>query len=32
VLTRDGQTLVEEARARFPILTAAPMRAGTRRA
>jgi DNA-binding PadR family transcriptional regulator len=32
VLTRDGQTLVEEARARFPILTAAPMRAGTKRA
>jgi DNA-binding PadR family transcriptional regulator len=32
VLTREGQTLVEEARARFPILTAAPMRAGTRRA
>ena len=31
-LTRDGHALVEEARARFPILTAAPMRAGAKRA
>ncbi|HYN10304.1 MAG TPA: PadR family transcriptional regulator [Vicinamibacterales bacterium] len=30
-LTRDGQTLVEEARARFPMLTAAAVR-GMRRA
>jgi DNA-binding PadR family transcriptional regulator len=31
-LTRDGQALVEEARARFPILTAAATRPGMRRA
>jgi DNA-binding PadR family transcriptional regulator len=32
VLTREGQTLVEEARARFPILTTVATRAGMRRA
>jgi DNA-binding PadR family transcriptional regulator len=32
VLTRDGQTLVEEARARFPILTAVSTRPGMKRA
>jgi PadR family transcriptional regulator len=31
-LTRDGQALVDEARARFPILTAVATRAGMRRA
>jgi DNA-binding PadR family transcriptional regulator len=32
VLTRDGQALVEEARARFPILSAVTARSGMRRA
>jgi DNA-binding PadR family transcriptional regulator len=32
VLTREGQTLVEEARARFPILTTVATRPGMRRA
>jgi DNA-binding PadR family transcriptional regulator len=32
VLTREGQTLVEEARARFPILTTVATRSGMRRA
>jgi DNA-binding PadR family transcriptional regulator len=32
LLTRDGQALVEEARARFPILTAVTARSGMRRA
>jgi PadR family transcriptional regulator, regulatory protein PadR len=32
VLTRDGQALVEEARARFPVLASVGARAGMRRA
>jgi DNA-binding PadR family transcriptional regulator len=32
VLTREGQTLVEEARARFPILATVATRSGMRRA